>query len=152
MAKSAASHALEWAEQGPTTGTVLLTAQRLIALQETIGKQLPAAMRRGFAVAQVKGSELTIIADHAALATKLRQLQPTLLRHVQLAGWNTDSLKIKVANRPNAPTVTPMRKEARPLDESDLKHFETLSLTLDEGPLAAAVGRLLAHHRSDTNR
>lgn len=152
MAKSVASHALAWAEQGQTTSTVLATAQRLIALQEVIDKQLPPAMRRGFAVAQVKGNELTLIANHAALAAKLRQLQPTLLKHIQLAGWNADTLKIKVASRPNTPPTIHTNKQARPLDESDLNHFEALGTSLEAGPLADAVKRLLAHHRVNTQK
>lgn len=150
MVKPTASHALQWAEQGQTTGTVLLTAHRLLALQDIIGKQLPASMRQGFAVAQVKGNELTLIADHAALAAKLRQLQTTLLKHIQQSGWNAETLKIKVASRPNAPLSTPTVKQARPLDAADLTHFKALRQQLDGGPLADAVERLLAHHRADT--
>lgn len=147
MAKSHASHALQWAEQGQGTGAVLLTAHRLIALQEAIGNQLPQAMRKNFAVAEVNGGDLTLIADHSALAAKLRQLQPTLLKHIALAGWNVTTLKIKVASRPNIPQQTPRTKQARPLGDADLDHFETLGRELHAGPLADAVARLIAHHR-----
>ncbi|UOD50846.1 DciA family protein [Orrella daihaiensis] len=152
MGKAVASHALEWAEQGQKTGTVLVTAQRLLALQDAISKELPAAMRKGFAVAQIKGSELTLIADHSALAAKLRQLQPTLLKSIQAAGWNAEILKIKVATRPNTPPATQARKAARPLDETDLNHFDALSSQLQEGPLADAVKRLLSHHRTGSQK
>lgn len=152
MAKSLASHALEWAEREQSSSTVLLTAQRLLALQKAISQQLPAAMRNGFAVAQVKGTELTLIADHAALAAKLRQLQPTLLKSVQTAGWNADVLKIKVATRPNAPPSATNHKLAKPLDESDLRHFDFLRGQLEAGPLADAVTRLLAHHRAGAQK
>lgn len=150
MTKPLASHALEWAEQGEGTAAVLMTAQRLIHLQEIIGKQLPAAMRRGFAVAQVKGNELTLIADHAALATKLRQLTPSLLKHINEAGWNATSLKIKVASRPNAPPVHPFVKQAVPLDASALAHFEQLRQQITHGPLNDAIVRLLSHHKGET--
>lgn len=148
MAKTTASHALEWAEQGQSSSAVLLTAQRLIALQQAIGQQLPVAMRHSFAVAQVKGTEITVIADHAALAAKLRQLQPTLIKSVQAAGWNAETLKIKVANRPTSPPTQQSHKQAKPLDDSDLKHFDHLRGQLQSGPLADAITRLLAHHRA----
>lgn len=148
MVKPRVSHALEWAEQGQSSGSVLATAQRLLILQEAIAKQLPMAMRDKFAISQVKGSELTLIAEHAALTAKLRQLQPTLLKHVQLAGFNIDTLKFKVASRPNRPPATPSQKLAQPLNETDLGHFEQLSTQLDAGPLADAVKRLLTHHRA----
>lgn len=148
MVKPLVSHALEWAEQGQSSSSVLATAQRLLALQEAIAKQLPLAMRDKFAVSQVKGNELTLIVEHAALASKLRQLQPTLLKHIQLAGFNVETLKFKVASRPNRPPVIQSQKLAQPLNETDLGHFEALGSQLDAGPLADAVRRLLAHHRS----
>ena len=152
MAKPSATHALQWAEQGQSSSTVLVTAQRLLALQDLIRKQLPATMQQGFAVAQAKGSEITVIADHAALAAKLRQLQPTLIRHIQAAGWNSDTIRIKVANRPNTPPTTPTSRQARALDQTDLSHFESLGQQLEAGPLADAVKRLLAHHRAGTQK
>lgn len=147
MTKPLASDVLAWAEQGQTTSAVMLTAQRLIAVQSIIGKQLPVAMRNGFAVAQVKGTELTLIVDHAALAAKLRQLTPSLLQHIQDGGYNAESLKIKVATRPNRPAPHKTIREAQPLDDAALGHFETLRQTLAPGPLAEAVDRLLSHHR-----
>lgn len=147
MTKPTASHALEWAEQGQHASGVMLTAQRLIALQEIIGKQLPAAMRGGFAVAQVKGAELTLIVDHAALAAKLRQLTPSLLKHIQDGGWHAESLKIKVASKPNAPPPYQTERQAQPLDASALGHFEALRQELRPGPLAQAIDRLLSHHK-----
>jgi hypothetical protein len=147
LTKPLASHALEWAEQGQGTSTVLITAQRLIHLQNIIGKQLPAPMRHGFAVAQVKGSELTLIADHAALAAKLRQLTPSLLKVINESGWLAESLKIKVASRPNAPPAHQTVKQAKPLDATALAHFEALRQQVDAGPLTEAIDRLLTHHR-----
>lgn len=152
MVKPAVSHALEWAEQGQSSGSILATAQRLLALQAAIAKQLPLAMREKFAVSQIKGNELTLIAEHAALASKLRQMQPTLLKHTQLAGFNVETLKIKVANRPNRPPVTKSKKQAQPLNETDLGHFDALSSQLSAGPLADAVKRLLTHHRADPQK
>jgi hypothetical protein len=147
MAKPHASHALDWVEKGDSTASVLLVAQRLIAIETVIRAQLPASMHTGFAVAQIKGNELTLFAKHSALASKLRQLQPRLVQQIQAAGWAVDELKIKVATRAGAPTATRWPKQARALDNHDLNHFETLSERLDDGPLADAVKKLLARHR-----
>lgn len=146
MSNHSASHALQWAEQGSQTGSVVLAAQRLIALQTVIERALPRAMQTGFAVAGISANELTILANNAALAAKLRQMQPSIVKEAELAGWKIDSLKIKVATRPNTPPVTKYAKQARPLDQTDLDHFEALSENLDAGPLADAVRRLLSRH------
>jgi hypothetical protein len=149
MVKPYASHALEWAEQGTNSSSVLLTAHRLLALQEIIARELAPAMRASFAVTQLQGNELTLIADHAAMAAKLRQLQTSLLKHIQAAGWNVEILKFKVATRPSAPQIHQTPKLARALDHSDLRHFETLSTHLEPGPLADAVTKLLSRHRKN---
>ncbi len=147
MSNQKASHALHWAEQGiGQAGSVVLTAQRLIELQTSIESSVPAAMRDGFAVAGIRTNELTLLAKNAALASKLRQMQPSILKHVGLAGWQVDSLKIKVATRPNSPPTVTFAKQSRALDQSDLGHFETLAKTLEAGPLADAVKRLLERH------
>lgn len=147
MAKSNASHALQWAEEGQASSAVLLTAQRLIRLQGAISKHLPAGMQEGFAVADFKAGELTIIANHAALAAKLRQMQTTLLKHIESGGWHVTALKIKVATRPNTIPTQKIPKQARPLDESDLSHFEALGHEVRPGPLADAIAGLLARHK-----
>lgn len=148
MSNRSASHALQWAEQGSQTGSVVLAAQRLIELQGIIEGALPRAMQMGFAVAGIRANELTMLANNAALAAKLRQMQPSIIKAAGLAGWNIDSLKIKVATRPNIPPITKYAKQARPLDQADLGHFKTLSENLDAGPLADAVERLLRRHRA----
>lgn len=98
-------------------------------------------------MAQIKGSELTLLADNAALAAKLRQLTPTLLKVIQDSGWQAESLKIKVATRPNAPVTPHHERQTKPLDAVALAQFDTLRQELREGPLADAVDRLLSHHR-----
>lgn len=148
LTKPTASHALAWAEQGQNTAAVVLTAQRLIHLQDIVAKQLPMPMRQGFAVAQVKGNELTLIAEHAALAAKLRQLTPRLLKQINESGWQATSLKIKVATRPNAPPAHQVLKQAVPLDANALSHFEQLREQIRPGPLTQAIDRLLSRHRS----
>ena len=147
MAKPTASHAIEWVEQTEQSASVLLTAQRLIAIEAVIGQQLPAPMREGFAATQLKANELTLLTKNAALAAKLRQLQPRIIQQIKAAGWSIEELKIKVATRATKPETPTHVKQARALDETDLGHFENLSHHLNAGPLAEAVAKLLARHR-----
>ncbi len=147
MAKPTASHAIEWVEQAQQSASVLLTAKRLIAIETVISQQLPAAMRDGFAATQLKANELTLLTKNAALAAKLRQMQPRIVEQIKAAGWSIDDLKIKVATRASKPQTPIHVKQARALDETDLGHFENLSHQLNAGPLADAVAKLLARHR-----
>lgn len=148
MAKLQASHALDWVDTDQRISSVVLTANRLLALENVIRKHLPAALRNAFGAAQLAGSEVTLLVDHAAMAAKIRQMQPRLVQELQNAGWKIDSIKIRVASQARIPPTSQAQKEAKPLDREDLTHFKALATSLRKGPLADAVHRLLAHHQA----
>lgn len=147
MDKSLASHVVRWVSSDAQAGGLLLTAQRLLALESIIKEQLPASLRHSFAAAQLQGTDLVIVVDHSAMAAKIRQLQPSLIKQLNEAGWGVQSIRAKVASQPRAPERFLASKTARPLDTPDLQHFEDLKGNLRPGPLAEAVQKLLRHHR-----
>ena len=148
MAKSPATHAMDWVDTDQRIGSVVLTAHRLLALENIIRKHLPIALRSAFGAAQLAGSEVTLLVDHAAMAAKIRQMQPRLIQHLQEGGWQIHTIKIRVASQARTPATVQAKKEAKPLAKEDLTHFETLAGSLRKGPLADAVRRLLAHHQA----
>ena len=148
MAKSPVNHALDWVDTDQRVGSVVLTAHRLLALENIIRKQLPIALRNAFGAAQLAGSEVTLLVDHAAMAAKIRQMQPSLIRQLQEGGWQIQAIKIRVAAQARTPPSVQAKKEAKPLANEDLIHFETLAGSLRKGPLADAVNRLLTHHQT----
>ena len=83
----------------------------------------------------------------AAFAAKFRQLAPRVTAHVQAAGWNLLEIKLRVQGGLGIPAAVQPPREARALDQQDLKTFEALNQQLRPGPLADAVARLLAHHQ-----
>jgi hypothetical protein len=85
----------------------------------------------------------------AAFAAKFRQLAPRVTAHMQQAGWNIAEIKLKVQGGLGLPEVVKPPREARTLDETDLKAFEVLRTALRPGPLADAVAKLLKHHQGD---
>ena len=80
-------------------------------------------------------------------AAKFRQLAPRVTTHIQTAGWNLSEIKLRVQGGLGIPVAVQPPKEARALDQQDLKTFEALTQQLRPGPLADAVARLLAHHQ-----
>lgn len=148
MAKLQASHAMDWVDTDQHISSVVLTAHRLLALENTIRKHLPAALRKAFGAAQLAGTEVTLLVDHAAMAAKIRQMQPRLVQELQGAGWQIQSIKIRVASQPRTPPAVQTQKVAKPLDSEDLTHFKALATSLRKGPLADAVNRLLTHHQA----
>jgi hypothetical protein len=67
---------------------------------------------------------------------------------MQSAGWNVAEIKLKVQGGLGLPEVTKPPREARTLDQQDLKAFEELRGALRPGPLSDAVAKLLKHHQT----
>lgn len=132
--------------------SVLLTAQRLLAIERSVSLALPKHLGHGFAVSEILGQTLTLTVYNTALASKLRQFQSRLVAHLQADGWLIQEIKLRVSVQPRTQHVTPMPKQARNLDETDLGHFEILAEGLRPGPLADSVQKLLAHHRRDKTK
>ena len=149
MAKFVTTHAVDWFGGDPTAGSVLATAQRLIDIEQTLANSLPKSLRQCFAAAQLMGSTLTLVVDNSAVGAKLRQLSPSLLKQLDLAGWRIAEIKIKVASQATRPQNKKAPKQAQCLGSGDLQHFETLATKLRPGPLSEAVQKLLRHHQQD---
>jgi len=147
MHMTTSRQALQWMDSDGQGASVLMTAQRLLAIEQSLNLTLPKTLKHGFAVSDISGKVLTLTVYSTAFASKLRQFQSRLVTHLQSEGWPIEEIKLRVSVQPRAQHVTPMPKEARTLDETDLDHFETLAKGLRPGPLADSVQKLLARHR-----
>ncbi|MEI7569326.1 MAG: DciA family protein [Alcaligenaceae bacterium] len=141
------SHLIGWLGHDTQAASVLATAQLHIKLRSALVEALPITMRKGFEVLKIEHNTLTLMVSSAAFAAKFRQLAPRVITHIQAAGWNLSDIKLRVQGGLGIPVATPPKKEARALDQQDLKSFEDLTHQLRPGPLADAVARLLAHHQ-----
>lgn len=139
---------LEWLGTDQHGASVLETARQLMAAEALIVQALPVAMARRIKVAQIDRQRMTISVPGAAHAARLRQIAPTLLKHMQDKGWNINEIILRVyAGMPDTVTKTTER-ETRPLDAQALQAFATLRRNVRPGPLADALERLLKHHQS----
>ena len=65
-------------------------------------------------------------------------------------GWNIAEIKLRVHGGTRLGPAAKPPREARLLDQQDLKAFEDLKQNLRPGPLADAVSKLLRHHQPVT--
>lgn len=128
---------------------VLATARLHLQIQRTVAAAVPPVLGAVCRVARLEADRLQLAVPSAAHAAKLRQMAPRIAQALQAAGWNLNEITVKVqAGLPGAGTKAPRPpKEVVPLDETALGAFEALRNTLNPGPLADAVERLLHHHR-----
>jgi hypothetical protein len=151
MAKVHSRQALQWIDNDGRGASVLFTAQRLLALEQSLRQLLPTNLRQGFAVAELSGEDLTLMTYNTAFAAKIRQFQPRFLEQLKADGWPVTTIRIRVSAEPRPKHATKPERLARTLDKEDLNHFDRLAQTLRPGPLANSVNKLLAHHRKPPN-
>jgi len=141
------AHLIGWLGHDSQAASVLATAQLHLKLRAVVEQTLPGTMRGAFDILKIEQSTLTLMVSSSAFAAKVRQLTPRVIAHVQAAGWNLLEIKLRVQGGLGIPVAVQPPKEARALDQQDLKAFEALTRQLRPGPLADAVARLLEHHQ-----
>jgi len=147
-AQTGSTHLLGWLGSDSQSANVLATANMHLKIRSAVVQKLPINMRNGFEVVKLENHVLTLMVSSAAFAAKFRQFSPTVTSSLQTAGWNLKEIKLKVQGGLGLPEVQKPLREARVLDQGDLKAFETLKLNLRPGPLADAVSKLLIHHQT----
>ncbi|MBV6273579.1 DUF721 domain-containing protein [Alcaligenaceae bacterium CGII-47] len=138
---------LEWLGTDQHGASVLETARQLMAAEALIVEALPLAMARRIKVAQIDRQRITLSVPGAAHAARLRQVAPTILKHMRDKGWNVNEIILRVyAGMPDTETKIAQR-ETLPLNAQALQAFAALRENIQPGPLADALERLLRHHR-----
>ena len=148
--QSGSTHLIGWLGHDSQSANVLATAQMHLKMRSAVVSALPINMRSAFEVVKLENQVLTLMVSSAAFAAKFRQLAPRVTTHMQTAGWNIAEMKLKVQGGLGLPEVVKPPREARTLDQNDLKAFEKLQTSLRPGPLADAVAKLLRHHQGNT--
>jgi hypothetical protein len=134
---------------GNTTGLSALnrTMQRIAALQRLYEVCTPPELIPASRVVGDRGGILMIAADNGAIAAKLRQLAPRLLKNLQKQRAQVTGIHIQVqvfqpARRPKpAP-------EKSPLSIDSIEYFEKLSQRIKDPGLRSALSRFAARRRA----
>ena len=147
MRSQPAASALNWLALDETGASIMATAQTLMEAEQIVRKALPPVLAHSCRVANIDRQCVTLAVPGAAHATRMRQLKPTLLRALNQHGWNLSQIEIRVQAGLLAPVVKHPPREVLPLGRKALDCFEELQDSVQPGPLADAIGRLLAHHR-----
>jgi hypothetical protein len=119
-------------------------AARLLALQRLYEQLAPATLARASHVQQLEGQTLTLAADNGAVAAKLRQLAPELLRQFQDGGCAVTGIQVKVLVAHASP-----RRVATPakLGVGARQRLTELAEDLPDSPLKNALQRLAGTNR-----
>jgi len=120
-------------------------ARRLTELQAWYLGSMPRPLTRASRVVGCRSGVLVLAADNAAVAAKLRQLTPRLLKQLSEQERQVTAIRIRV-QPVNVPPPAEL-KDQRGLPAAALQHFETLVDTVGDPALKSAVETLVRHHR-----
>lgn len=125
--------------------TLRKKAQRLTALQQAYIDGTPvelAELTKASRVGYVKAGTLYLWVDHAAVATKLRQLLPRLLPLFSKLDGEITGIKVVVqVKSPLKPPQKYAQKNSLPIDS--IEYFERLSHAVSDPALKSAITNLV---------
>ena len=121
-------------------------AGRLLKLQRLFEKAVPVALSRTCRIANLKLGVVFIHAENGAVATKLRQISPSLCEGFRSAGEQITEIQIKVQPL-HAAAQQPLPPKAAVLDDTSRAGIARLADSLPKGPLRDALGRFIARSK-----
>jgi len=120
-------------------------ARRLTEVQQVLLEAVPFPLARAVRVKNFRAGTLFVLAANAAVAAKLKQLAPTLLRHVRKRVIEVTGIKVEVqvAEQQKACPDKPVRD----LSLAAVSAIDGLAGTLKESPLKAALTRMVQRRK-----
>lgn len=118
-------------------------ARRLSDLQQLLLEATPPALAAATRVTNLKAGTLVVLADSSAVAAKLRQLAPRLLKQVQKQHAEVTGIRVDVQVKTHKIKAED-EVTKHPLPPEAIKDLGGLAEALPPSPLKSALVRLLA--------
>ncbi len=118
-------------------------SRRLSDLQQLLLEATPSALAAATQVTELKAGILVVLADNSAVAAKLRQLAPRLLKHVQNQHGEITGIRVAVQVKTHKIKAED-EVTKRPLPPEAIQELGGLAETLAPSPLKTALDRLVA--------
>ena len=122
--------------------------QCIAALQRLYVVCAPPDMARASRVVNNRDGMLVIAADNGAVAAKLRQQAPRLLKNMQKQGGEVTGIRVQVQVERSSPAPRG-RAEKTPLPIDSIDNFERLSKQVKDPDLRSALARFAARRRGN---
>ncbi|MBI4193908.1 MAG: DUF721 domain-containing protein [Betaproteobacteria bacterium] len=127
-------------------GALCSKTKRLTELQQVFLAFAPPPLAQACRVKSCRAGTLFLLADNAAVATKLKQLAPRLLVSIQKREPEITGIRVQVQvkEKPREPQRC-MKK--RPLSAETIENFRRLAGAVPESALKSALTNLVRRHR-----
>jgi hypothetical protein len=121
-------------------------ARRVQELQTLFVESAPRELAAASRVKSLRAGTLTVAADNAAVAAKLKQLVPRVLNSIRKNESEVTAIRIEVQVS-GTPGRRPQAVEKTSLSDGAVEEFERLAHKVAPGELRSALTRLVRHHR-----
>ena len=121
-------------------------ARQITELHQVLMDTAPPELAQACCVKQLRDGTLTLLAENAAIAAKLKQLAARLLASYQKLRWQITSIRIEVQVAEAAPNPAAQREPKR-LSIETIENLENLAGQLEDSPLKQALTTMAARHR-----
>jgi hypothetical protein len=133
--------AIAWLRTEPAFAALGEQAARMAALERDLRSALPGI---ALTVVSFERSQLVVGAAHAAVAAKVRQIEPSLIAALRQRGWQVDAIRFKPHWRPPAAAIVRPVKAAP--GESAVAQVAALARQIRHTGLSEALSRLARRH------
>lgn len=120
-------------------------ARRLTELQQVFFDSAPPLLAQASRVKNYRAGTLFLLADNAAVATKLKQLAPRLLVNIQKREAEVTGIRVEVQVKGSA-CETPSKLKNSSLTVDSIEYFRKLSEAVPDSPLKSALTNLVRRH------
>ncbi|HBV21126.1 MAG TPA: DciA family protein [Nitrosomonas sp.] len=118
----------------------------------TASAVIPAHLNKHCQLGQITHGRLTLLAENASVAAKLKHISPSLLQKIQNLGWQITAIKIMVQKPGHASSTavshqgkTPHFKKTK-ISNTGVECLNRLARTLPDSELKNSIQRLLKNH------
>jgi len=121
-------------------------AQLIAELHRVLMNTAPPELTQACRVKQLRDGTLTLLAENAAIAAKLKQLTARLLASYQKLRWQVTSIRIEVQVR-DAATAPVSKRDPKRLSIETIENLENLADQMEDSPLKRALTTMTERHR-----
>ena len=121
-------------------------ARQIAELDRVLAQAAPEGLTQACRVKQLRDGTLTLWADNAAVAAKLKQLTARLLAAYRKLRSEVTSIRIEVQVG-GQPAAVQKDVKKSPLSIETIGKFDELANSMEDGPLKQALTKLADHQR-----
>ena len=121
-------------------------AQLIAELHRVLMNTAPPELTQACRVKQLRDGTLTLLAENAAIAAKLKQLAARLLASYQKLRSQVTSIRIEVQVR-DAATEPVSKRDPKRLSIETIENLENLADQMEDSPLKRALTTMTERHR-----